>query len=293
LSNRYLQWVLFIVLCLIWGSSFLLMKIGLQTLSAYEVAAIRILSAGIVLLPFAVKAFSKIPKEKWGIIIISGLLGSFFPAFLFCIAETKISSALTGMLNALTPLFTVIIGTVFFKAKTNIQKLIGIGIGLIGLYFLITPTGNLNIENLAFTSLVMLATIFYALNVNIVSKQITGLKPLDIAAIAFIFLIIPSISILAFQGFFGRNLGQTSTLQSVLAACVLGIIGTAFASVLFYQLVKIAGALFASTVTYGIPFIAVVWGIMYGEKVTLLQMICLSIILIGVYIVNRSNKKSN
>ncbi len=263
------------------------MKIGLEQLTAFEVGALRIVSAGIVLLPFALKAFQKISKQKWVIIGISGLLGSFFPAFLFCIAETKISSALTSMLNALTPLCTVIIGSIFFKTHATKQQFVGIILGLIGLYFLVAPDGSLSMNELRYTSLVMLATIFYALNVHLVRKQMIGFMPIDIAAIAFTFLLIPSILILAYNGYFNNNFTEVTFLKSTVAASVLGIAGTAVASVLFYKLVKIAGALFASMVTYGIPFIAVIWGVIYDETITILQLFCLGIILIGVSIVNK------
>lgn len=259
----------------------------MQSLSPYHVATLRILSAGIVLIPFAAKAFKQIPRQKLGIVVLSGLLGSFFPAFLFCLAETQLSSALTGMLNSLTPLCAVLIGVFFFQLKPKPQKVIGIVVGLVGLFFLVAPNGKLDVGNFGYVSLVLLATVFYAVNVNLVGKHMQGIASINIAAMAFVFLIVPCVIILGFTGYFAMPFSNIAIVKSTLAACVLGVVGTAFASVLFYRLVKRAGALFAAMVTYGIPFIAVAWGYYYGESITVFQVGCLGIILGGVYISNR------
>ncbi len=259
----------------------------MQMLSPYHVATLRILSGGLVLIPFATKAFKQVPKNKLGIVILSGFLGSFVPAFLFCVAETQLSSALTGMLNSLTPLCVVIIGVLFFQLKPKPQKVVGIIIGLIGLYFLIAPNGRLDVGNFFYVSLVLLATVFYAVNVNLVGRHMQGIASINIAAMAFVFLIIPCVIILAFTGYFAKPFSNWEVIKSTAASCVLGIVGTAFASVLFYRLVKRAGPLFAAMVTYGIPFIALAWGFVYGEQISLLQICCLGVILSGVYISNR------
>ena len=135
--------------------------------------------------------------------------------------------------------------------------------------------------------LVLLATVFYGLNVNMIGRNMQGVGSLNIASLAFVFLIIPSLIILYINGYFALPLGNKTILISTLASAVLGIMGTAVASILFYMLVKRAGTLFASMVTYGIPFIAVIWGVLYGEQVTFWQIGCLGIILAGVYLVNR------
>lgn len=287
MRDKAINWLLFVMLSLIWGSSFLLMKVGMQLLSPYHVAALRIVSAGIVLIPFAAKAFTQIPRNKLGVVVLSGLLGSFFPAFLFCIAETQLSSALTGMLNSLTPLCAVLIGVFFFQLKPKPQKIIGILVGLVGLFFLVAPNGKLDVSNFGYIFLVLLATVFYAVNVNLVGRHMQGITSVNIAAMAFIFLIVPCAIILAFTGYFAKSFTNVEVIKSTVAACVLGVVGTALASVLFYRLVKRAGPLFAAMVTYGIPFIAVAWGYYYGESITIFQVGCLGIILGGVYISNR------
>lgn len=263
------------------------MKIGLEKLSPYEVASLRMLSAGIVLLPFVSKSFKSIPRNKIGIVLLSGFIGSFFPAYLFCIAETKLDSSLTGMLNSFTPLCAVVLGVLFFKLTTSYLKISGILIGLIGLFFLVSPKGSFHFQNASYVYLVILATILYAVNVNVVSRQMKGIYPIHIASLAFSLFIIPSLLVLNYHQFFSKPLLQPSYLKSLAASCFLGMVGTAFASVLFYDLVKKAGPLFAAMVTYGIPFIAVGWGFIFGETVTGLEIFCLGIILFGVYLANK------
>lgn len=259
----------------------------MTSLTPYQVASLRMLSAGMVLIPFARKALLQIPKNKLVLVILSGLLGSFFPAYLFCMAETKIDSSLAGMLNALTPLFTILIGISFFQLKAEFRKIVGVAIGFAGLTLLVSPQLTEGFHHFSYSLFVLIATVFYGINVNIVGRHMKGIGSLNIASLAFVFLIIPSIIILYFTGYFSLPLIEKPLLMATTASFVLGILGTAVGSILFYMLVKRAGAIFASTVTYGIPFIAVLWGVLYGEIVTLFEIGCLSIILAGVYLVNK------
>lgn len=287
MKDKIFNWILFVLLSLIWGSSFILMKAGMHTLTPYHVASIRILSAGVVLLPFAAKALKQVPKNKLFLTTLSGLIGSFFPAYLFCVAETEIDSSLAGILNALTPLFTILIGISFFQLKANAQKIAGVVIGFVGLCLLVAPTGKISFSHFSYILLVLIATLMYGINVNMVGRHLQGVGSMNIAALAFTFLIIPTLVILYFTHYFDLPLASKGVLLSTLASAVLGIGGTAIASVLFYMLIKRAGTLFGSMVTYGIPFVAVLWGVWGGEQVTLVQMGCLGIILAGVYLVNR------
>ena len=290
IKDKFINWALFIALSLIWGSSFLLMKIGLEALKPTQVAALRILSAGIMLLPFFIKSIKAIDNSKIALVFLSGSIGSFIPAFLFCFAETQINSSLTGMLNSLTPLFAVVLGALFFKVKNTWQQIAGVLVGLIGLYFLVFPTGIPILGNLLYVSFILGATLLYAINANMVSDHLKGVTPITIASVAFVLHIIPCLVVLFVSGYFNLSFSNTSVIQSTFAASFLGALGTAFASVLFYRLVIRAGALFSSMVTYGIPFVAAGWGVVYGEKVTILQMGCLAIILSGVYLAKPKSK---
>jgi drug/metabolite transporter (DMT)-like permease len=288
MHSKLANWGLFILLSFIWGSSFILMKEGLKELNAYEVAAMRMLSAGVVLFPFVFKGLSNVDKKSIGAILLTGVLGSFIPAILFCVAETKIDSALAGMLNSLTPLCVIIIGILFFKSKTQWEKMAGVIVGFGGMVFLFFSNKSSSEEtHLLYTVFVFIATLCYGLNVNILSKYLHHIPSLQIASIAFVSLIIPSFAVLGMNGFFQHSFSQPSVIRAISASALLGILGTAAASVLFYVLMKRAGALFASMVTYGIPFVAVFLGVLAGESVSAFQIIGLLIILSGVYIANR------
>ena len=290
MKHKLINWLLFITLCLIWGSSFVIMKEGLKGLTAYQVATLRMLSAGIVLLPFAYKALKNVPSNRLGLVILSGFLGSFFPAYLFCIAETKIDSSLAGILNAFTPLFTILTGLLFFKMKIlTTKKSLGIIIGFTGLLLLFTSNGHLDFKNFSYSALILLATLFYALNLNLVGRKLHEVGSLNIATIAFVFLIIPCLVILYFTGYFSLPMGTATFLFSTVASVVLGIMGTAAASVLFYLLIKRAGALFSSMISYVIPIVAVCWGLLLDEQITKMEIASLGIILTGVYLVNSNN----
>ena len=290
MKDKLLNWGIFIALSLIWGSSFILMKEGMRVLSPYQVASIRILSAGLVLTPFALKALRQIPRNKWLLVVLSGLLGNFFPAYLFCIAETQIDSSLAGILNALTPLFTILVGISFFQLKASSTKIIGVVIGFIGLCLLMLSGKEVSFNNLSYAALVLLATLCYGINVNMVGRHMREVGSLNIASLAFVFLIIPSVIILYFTGYLQMHLTDASVIKATGASFILGVFGTAIASIIFYMLVKRAGTLFASMVTYGIPFVAVFWGLLDGESITIPQVACLGIILCGVYLVNKNKK---
>ncbi len=288
MQPKLFNWLLFLLLCFIWGSSFILMKEGLRQLSAYEVAAIRMLSAGLVLLPFAVRSFQRMQKKDLGLLVLTGILGSFIPAILFCVAETQIDSALAGMLNALTPFFVILIGAVFFQSKVAVQKIVGVFIGFSGMLLLfLSQKSGATSSNIFFAALIVVATLSYGLNVNMTNRYLKHVGSLDIAAIAFVSLIPASLAVLLYNGFTQHQLADSAVIRSVAAASVLGIFGTAIASILFYMLLKRAGTLFSTMVTYGMPFVAVGWGLLVGETVGLMQMAGLVVILSGVYITNR------
>lgn len=291
MHSKWTNWLVFALLSIVWGSSFILMKAGLKAFTPYQVASLRMLSAGVALFPFALKALKQIPKQKLGLIILSGILGNFIPAYLFCIAETQIDSSLAGILNSLTPMFTIIVGVLFFKVQTSLIKVIGMMIGFIGLSFLLAAGRDVSLHNLSFAALVLLATLFYGINVNIVGRYMQNLGSLNIASIAFVFLIIPSFCVLYLTGYFTNNFSDPVVIKSLIASSILGVVGTSIATILFYFLVKRAGILFGSLVTYGIPVVAVAWGLLDGESLNLMQLGCLVLILLGVYIVNRGDIK--
>ncbi len=286
-----MNWGLFIVLTLIWGSSFILMKEGLVKMTAYQVAAMRIFSSGVVLLPIGLRQFRYIPKGKTKYIVSSAAIGSFIPAFLFCIAEEHINSSLAGIVNALSPLFAILIGVLFFQMRTTPQKIGAVLIGLLGLCLLFIQKDGFKMDDqIGYSFLVVIATICYGWNGNLLVRHLSSVGSVNIAAIAFPILAIPALVILAFSGYFQAEWTDTTFIKSSLAAVVLSVLGTAIAQILFYMLLKRTNVLFASLVTYTIPFVAIFWGVWYGETITTLKMSCLVLILSGVYFANVKEK---
>lgn len=264
------------------------MKKGSETLSGAEIAAIRIFSAGIVFLPFAVFYLKDIPIKKLPIVILTGVLGNLIPAFLFAISiKAEGDSALAGILNSLTPLFVIVIGALFFKVTAPKRKIYGVLVGFAGLVILSLARGSVSLEGLEYTLLILLATVCYGINVNIVSSFLKSLNPIKMATVSLAFMIIPVIGIMLKQQIFHRVIVNPEVRMSVLAASVLGIGGSAIATALFYFLIKKAGGLFASLVTYAIPVVAILWGMMVHEEIGWIEVGCLGIILLGVYLANR------
>lgn len=265
-----------------------MMKEGLLKLNPFQVASLRIIFSGIVLLPSAIKYIRKVPANKLGIVFMSGVLGSLLPAYLFCVAELGIDGALAGTLNSLTPIFVIITGALFFSSKTSTNKVLGILTAFTGSILLLLSKGHIQeSQNLLYVSYVVLATIFYGFNVNMVHKHLHHIGSLQIASVALVLNAIPALVVLYCTGYFSLPLNNSGILYSTGHAALLGIMGTAVASIIFYKLVKDAGAVFASMVTYGIPIVANCWGIIYGEEVGWKQFACLLLILCGVYIANR------
>ena len=289
LNKQSGNWVLFIVLSLTWGSSFILMKLGLENLTDFQVASLRIVSAGLVLLPITIKHIRKIPFNKIGYVFLSGILGSLLPAYLFCFAETKIDSAVAGTLNALTPIFAILTGAVMFQLELPQRKVKGILIAFAGCILLMFSKGIKSEANIGFSLIIVLATIFYGINANLIKKYLHDIGSLKTVAIGLSLCAIPAFFVLVYTGYF-KIFTKEFTLRSTAASMVLGIIGSAVANILYYMLIKRAGVLFSSMVTYGIPVVAIFWGLIAGENIGWKQILSLIVILGGVYYANSSRK---
>ncbi|UAY51756.1 DMT family transporter [Ferruginibacter albus] len=289
MQRDFLSWLIFIILSIIWGSSFILMKVGLQQLTPYQVAAIRILSSGMVLSPLAMRYFTLIPRQKLLYVFLSGFIGNLIPAFLFCLAEERIDSALSGTLNSLTPIFVLVTGVLFFNLKTSFQKTLGIIIAFSGTALLFTGKAHVyDQKDIVHMLYVVLATVLYGFNVNMVHKKLEEIPSIHIVAVALAMNAVLALLILLFTGYFNLPLANNDVLLSTAAAVVLGAIGTAVATIMFYNLIKRTGAIFTSLVAYGMPAIAIFWGVIAGENIGIGQIACLLIILFGVYWTKRS-----
>lgn len=288
-NDKLVSWGIFVLLCIIWGSSFILMKASKEELSWIQIASLRIFSAGIVMLPFAVFYFRKIPVKKLPLVVLSAVLGNLLPAYLFAGAISKnIDSGLAGILNSLTPICVIVTAVIFFKSKIQSRKLLGVIIGFIGLVLLtISNKNGISFENLQYTLWILLATLLYGFNVNIVAHYLKDVNPVHFACVSVCSMLIPTGIVLWQQDFLLLPFDEDATLLAIINTIMLGIAGTAIATAIFYILVRKAGPLFASLVTYGIPFIAIAWGLVFGEEITAPQIGCLGIILSGVYLAKR------
>lgn len=290
MKQSSLSWVYLILLSLIWGSSFILMKEGLVAFSSDEVAALRIAIAFLVLLPFLFKHFKSVNlKKDWRGLVIMGVFGNLLPAFLFTKAETEISSSLTGMLNALTPLFTIVLGILIFKNKVERYQIIGVAIGLIGALFLLGfADSNEESKNINYSLLVVAATFCYAISVNGIKKYLSHVN--SVAASVWSFTIIGPIAIiyLFVNTDFQSHLTQHPNGYSALGfITLLAVFGTSVAIIIFNTLIKQAGTVFASTCTYLIPIVAIGWGLLDGETVTMVQFLSVGVIILGVWLINK------
>jgi drug/metabolite transporter (DMT)-like permease len=287
-KQNFTNWLLFVLLSLIWGSSFILMKESARHLSGLQIGAIRIFSAGICFFPFALVHITRIPLRKLLPVILSGLLGSLIPAFLFAtaIAENG-ESSLASILNSLTPLFVIVIGVSFFKVTIQRKKIVGVLVGFAGLLILSLSKKNdpAQIDNGLL--LILIATVLYGITVNIVSHFLKGIDGLKIASVSLAIMAIPAAVIMWRENVFSIFRYDEEARISIGIAAVLGIAGSAIATAIFYILIQKAGGLFASLVTYAIPIVAMMWALLANEDVTILQVISLAIILGGVYMANR------
>jgi len=292
MSNKAISWSIFIVLCLIWGSSFILMKVGSEGLTGTQIAALRIFSSGIVFVPFAFMHLKQIPRHKLKYVCLTGIFGNLLPAFCFAIAISYIDSSLEGILNSLTPLCVAVIAIVFYGDRIRPVRIAGIVIGFLGLCLLSLLEDNISLDNYGYALLVVLATFSYGFNVNLVSHHLKDVKPLPMATVSLSLMAIPSGLVLWWNGFFQLDFSDSVVQWSVFNTLLLGLVGSAFATVLFYALVQRAGGLFASLVTYGIPFVALAWGLIDGEPVGWPEAISLPLILLGVYLARLPDKKT-
>jgi drug/metabolite transporter (DMT)-like permease len=284
-----LAWGILLALSLIWGSSFILMKRGLEAFSSDEVAAIRISMAFLVLLPVFLKNLTKEYFSRGKGLMLTGVFGSLIPAFLFTLAETRISSALAGMLNALTPVFTILLSIVWLKITVSRHQILGLVMGLFAAVALILFDDVPDMfKNIQFGFLVIIATICYAISVNVIRKYLRGLKPLGTTAWAFSIVGPLALVYLLFFTDFRLHLAEhPRAAASLFYTGILGVVGSALSVIAYNYLINKAGTVFASSCTYLIPIVALFWGMLDGESVNFSQMACVLVLIFSVYLLNR------
>ena len=288
MNQKQSKWFFLFVLALIWGSSFILIKRGLVGLNPFQLGSLRIVFAAIFLLLIGFRTLPKIPLGQWKFIIITSLFGTFIPAYLFSIAQTEIDSSVSAILNSLTPLNALILGITVFGLNFKRSQIIGVGIGLLGSILLVfNGAVNHPEQNYYYAILILIASICYAINVNLVNKYLSDLSPLAISTGNFTVLIFPALGILSFSNFY--EIVQLEKVQhSLLFVMILGVLGTGIANILFFKIIKLSSPVFASSVTYLIPVVAFFWGLLDNEMLTPIQFFGAFVILVGIYL---SSKK--
>jgi len=291
-SPNLRAWLLLVLLALIWGSSFILIKKGLVSLEIGEVGALRIVSAGLFLTPFALYYLRKVQRQYYGKLFITGLLGNFIPAFLFATAQTQLGSGITGIFNSVTPLFTMAIGALFFANKFTKKDVAGLFLAFVGCIVLILSGSGGDIGNInGYVVFVILATLCYGTNVNFIKAFLKDSKALEITSVSLMFNTPLALVYLLFMTDFASNLKNTDgAFEAAGAIVLLGVLGTAIALIFFNYLVKLTTPVFATSVTYLIPIVAVFWAVLDGEILLFGHYLGMAVILTGVYLANRKSR---
>jgi len=286
------SWLLLILLALIWGSSFILIKKSLLIFSPGEVGAFRIVTAGLVMLPLSMPRLKQLNQQQVKYLIIIGLVGSFIPAFLFAKAQTQLSSSLTGVLNALTPLMVIVIGSLLFGSTISRRNATGLLIAFIGVGILVLFQSGSGWDVFSginyYAFFVLAATVCYGFNVNIIKYKFVLLKPVAITAISLMMVLpLAAIYLFAYTQFSFKLVHVPGGWLAAGYITLLGVVGTALALIIFNVMVKLVSPVFASSVTYLIPIVAIFWGVIDGETLLLWHYVGILTVILGVWIGNK------
>jgi drug/metabolite transporter (DMT)-like permease len=282
------EWFILAFLSLVWGSSFILIKKSLVGFNFFEMGLMRSVVAFLTFLPFVFYFAKKITWNRWKEYTLIGLTGSAIPAFLYAIAQTEISSIASGLLNSLTPMFTVIFGLLFFKAKSNLSQILGVSFGLIGAIIIILYGSELEIgSNPYYALFVVVGTMCYAMNANFIKHLFQEEEPIVLGAVSFLFIGVPFFLIAIYIGIPTKVMNEPTAQLSLLYVSILSVMSTVVSLILYYQLIQRTTPLFASSVTYLIPVVVLFWGVIDGESLVVFHFIGLVLIISGVYLVRK------
>lgn len=287
LDNKAWQLAIILFLALIWGTSFILMKKGLESYSHTQVAAFRIFFSFVFMLPVTIKNIKVIRRDNIQSLIIVGIIGFAIPALLFTKAQTRMDSSLAGMLNSLTPLFTLVVGLLFYRSSARWMNVVGLFMGLTGAIGLMW-NGDLNILKgiNVFALFIVAATICYGININEVKFKLAQLSSLQITSLAFLFTG-PIAGVYLLLTDLSPASQTPDYMLNLIYIALLALFSSVIAVLIFNHLIKYTTPLFAASVTYIIPLFAIMWGMIDGESIRLVQLLWIALILLGVYLVNK------
>jgi drug/metabolite transporter (DMT)-like permease len=289
MNTEQKKWLFLFLLALTWGSSFILIKKGLLGLSPLQLGSLRTVMSSLFIFIIGYKSLKTIQNHQWKWIVITGFLGTFFPSFLFAFAETEVDSGVVSILNSLVPLNTILIGLAVFKITSTKTQVFGVILGFIGASMLIFNSMELHPDqNYLYAGFVVLATVMYASSVNIIKYYLQDVKPIAIATGNFVAIVIPAVLVLSFSNFFTAETFQNDTIyMSIGCVAILSLFGTVMAKIIFNTLIQLSSPVFASSVAYLMPLVALLWGLLDGEVFGLNQGLASLLILLGVYLVNK------
>jgi drug/metabolite transporter (DMT)-like permease len=289
------SWAILLSLVLVWGSSFILIKKALFYFEPVSVGLLRVVITFLVLLPFAIRPLKTLSKRQMWLLALSGFIGSLIPAILYAFAQTEIDSSIAGTLNSMTPLFTLFLGVSFFGFRTRWYNVLGVFIGLAGAVGLIYASSDGEfIFNLKYSFLIIVATVCYAFNVNFIKKYLKDISSLTITVMTFFFVGIPAFFYVIFVSKVPEiSVEDPEHLKGLGYLAILAIGGTGLALIAFNKLIKISSPIFASSVTYLIPVVAILWGIVDGEVFKGAYLVWFVIIIMGVLLVNTSPRQKH
>ena len=282
------KWGTLVILSLIWGSSYILIKKGLTGLTPIQLGSLRVIVTTIIIAPIGYQKIKHIPKQKMKWVALSAFVGSFFPAYLFAFAETEISSSITAVMVSLTPLFTLLISVFVFGEELLKKQVFGVLIGFTGIIVLIKNELFSSSFNILYIMFIVLAAFCYAINANVLKYKLSNIPALGIVFMSFLFMFIPAFIILCFSDFpFSDFTSDPLIIESIIYIVILALFGTAIAKVLYIKLLAISTPVFSVSTTYLMPVVAIFWGLLDGEEFKLTQFTGTAIILLGVYLVTK------
>ncbi|WP_238718900.1 DMT family transporter [Pelagihabitans pacificus] len=285
------KWLYLALLSLIWGSSFILIKKSLLGMTALQVGGLRIVFASLFLLLFGFRTLALPMLKDWKWLVMAGLLSSFFPPFLFAVAQTELDSGVTSIFNSTVPLLTTLVGIGLFGLVITKRQLVGVFIGLFGtLSLIITGMEFSPDQNYWYSIFILLSALGYALNINIIKTKLQHLSPLAVTTASFAVAILPAIVLVSYSGFLEEINSDEAMKDAIWYLLALALFGTAIANIFFNNLIKVSSPVFAASVTYLIPLVAILWGLWDGESINAYQLVGGLIILFGVWLVNKKRR---
>jgi drug/metabolite transporter (DMT)-like permease len=269
-----------LLLSMIWGVSFLLIKIAGVSFPPVWLACLRLLLGGMIL--YAILKLNKrkmFTRENLPWLVLQGLIGSALPFTFFALGEQTLNSSLAGVLNATTPCFAALIGVMIGDSSLNSRRILGVVLGFVGV--MVAVSGSLQLEgSLVGVTVITLASILYAIVPYIAKRFLKDVDPLAIA-----FGQVMSAGLMMIPIMFLSQPGII-TLPAIGAILILGIFGSGIAYAMFYSVLPRISATQSSSITYVIPIWSILWGALYGEHIGLETLVGITVVIFGVILIN-------